>query len=106
MSVDDGEVARARKKPVYWAGIWAFRIMLAVLGLQFALSFVGVATFVGPVRAGFLLAVLTAGIAGYVLLDRAGVRVFGFSYGIWSRRKMVYKDVFGVGGRGAVDADR
>jgi hypothetical protein len=46
-----------------------------------------------------LLAYLVAMTTGFVLLDRAGVRIFGLSEGIWTRRKMVYRDVFWLGRR-------
>jgi len=56
--------------------------------------------YFGPVATWFVVVYGGAVTAGYVLLDRAGVRVFGFSDGIWSRRrKMVYQDVFGLGRR-------
>jgi hypothetical protein len=53
----------------------------------------------GRVGIWFVLAYLAAAVTGSVLLERAGVRVFGLSEGIWSRRMMVYKDVFGLGRR-------
>ena len=95
MSITDDELQAARGKPAYKAGIWAFRVMLAVLVLQIALTAAGIVP--GRVAIWFLLAYLAAAICGYVLFDRAGVRVVGVSDGIWGRRKMVYKDVFGLG---------
>jgi len=48
--------------------------------------------------AGWLILVyLVPMTTGFVLLDRAGVRIFGLSEGIWNRRKMVYRDVFFLG---------
>jgi hypothetical protein len=95
MSIDEDELQVARSKPTYRAGIWAFRVMLVVLVVQVALVVTGVIhDYFGPLGIWFVLAYLAAAISGYVLLDRAGVRVFGLSDGIWSRRKMVYKDVF------------
>jgi len=97
VSIAEDELQAARSKPKYEAGIWAFRVMLAVLALQVALMAAGIVR--GRVGIWLLLAYVAAAICGYVLLDRAGVRVFGLSDGIWSRRKMVYRDVFGLGRR-------
>jgi hypothetical protein len=36
---------------------------------------------------------------GYVQLDRAGVRMTGLSKDAWRRRRMVYRDVLGLGRR-------
>ena len=100
MSTSEDELQAARGKPTYKPGIWAFRVMLAVLVGQVILAFAGVINgYFGPVGIWFVLAYIAAAISGYVLLGRAGVRVFWPSDGVWSRRKMVYKDVFGIGGR-------
>jgi hypothetical protein len=99
MSISEDELQVARTKPVYKAGVWAFRVMLAVLAVQVVLMVAGVIRALGPVGIWFVVAYVAAAISGYVLLDRAGVRVFGFSDGISSRRRMVYKDVFGMGRR-------
>jgi hypothetical protein len=100
MSIDEDELQVARTKPVYKAGVWAFRVMLAVLAVQVVLKIAGViGDYYGPVGIWFVVAYVAAAISGYVLLNRAGVRVFGLSDGIWSRRKLVYKDVFGLGRR-------
>ena len=100
MSISEDELQAARTRPTYKAGIWAFRVMLAVLAGQIILKVAGVIPgYFGPVGIWFVLAYIAAAISGYVLLDRAGVRVVGLSDGIWSRRKMVYKDVFGIGSR-------
>src|SRR3954469_20501974 len=100
MSIDEDELRVARTKPIYKAGIWAFRIMLAVLIVQFVLMVTGVVgRSFGAVGIWFILAYAAAGISGYVLLDRAGVRIFGLSEGIWSRRRMVYRDILGLSQR-------
>jgi len=36
---------------------------------------------------------------GYFKFSRAGVGVTGLSEGVWSRRRMVYRDVLGIGQR-------
>ncbi|RSM60253.1 hypothetical protein DMB66_25240 [Actinoplanes sp. ATCC 53533] len=45
------------------------------------------------------LANLAAVLYGYLQFSRAGVRVTGMSKDVWSRRRMVYRDVFGLGRR-------
>jgi hypothetical protein len=46
-----------------------------------------------------LLGYFAAMTTGFVLFERAEFRIFGLSPGIWRRRKMVYRDVFGLGRR-------
>lgn len=66
--------------------------MIIILFLYIGLAIAGVGGALW-----LLLAYLAAMTAGFVLLDRAGVPIFGWSEGIWARRKMVYRDVFGLG---------
>jgi hypothetical protein len=98
--IREDELQVARDKRGYRAGIWAFRAALTILAIQVVLMLAGaIHGYFGPVGTWFVLAYVAAVIAGYALLDRAGVRVFGLSDGVWSRRKMVYQDVFGLGRR-------
>jgi hypothetical protein len=97
VSTVEDALAAARNKPEYRAGVWAFRAMLViavVLLSNIALPFLPRWT---PTL--LLLAYLAAVLYGYLQFNRAGVRVTGMSKGVWSRRKMVYKDVLGLGRR-------
>ncbi|WP_221328311.1 hypothetical protein [Actinoplanes sp. L3-i22] len=92
VSINDEQLQVSRSQPSYRAGVWALRAMVAILVLYVAC---GLARVDGT--GWLLLAYLVAMTSGFVLLERAGVRIFGFSQGIWSRRKMVYRDVFALG---------
>jgi len=89
---DEEQLQASRSRRSYRAGVWALRAMLAILVLYIAC---GLAHVHGA--SWLLLAYLAAMTTGFVLLERAGVRIFGLSQGIWSRRKMVYRDVFTLG---------
>jgi hypothetical protein len=45
------------------------------------------------------IAYLAAVLYGHQQFRRAGVRVTGMSKGVWGRRRMVYRDVLGLGRR-------
>jgi hypothetical protein len=97
VSSPEEALAVARDKPEYRAGVWAFRAMLvtaAVLLANIALSFLsrGIETLLW-------LAYLAVVLYGYMQFNRAGVRLSGMSQAVWSRRRMVYRDVFGFGRR-------
>ncbi|MEU7902989.1 hypothetical protein [Actinoplanes sp. NPDC049118] len=94
MTEDD--LRAVRNKPEYKAGVWAFRVMLAVLAVNVALWSIDA----GRLLSGLLwLAYLVAAIYGFVQFDRAGMRISGLSEDVWSRRKTIYTDVFRLGRR-------
>jgi hypothetical protein len=92
VSIDEQQMRASRELPAYRAGVWALRAMVLCL-----VVFAGFVAADADGETWALIAYLVAMTAGFVLLDRAGVRIFGFSEGIWKRRKMVYRDVFGLG---------
>ena len=71
--------------------MWARRVMIIILFLDIGLAIAGVGGALW-----LMLVYLAAMTTGFVLLNQAGVRIFGWSEGIWARRKMVYQDVFGL----------
>ncbi|MCU7722638.1 hypothetical protein ODJ79_02815 [Actinoplanes sp. KI2] len=94
MLINDEQLRASRSHPSYRAGVWALRAMVVILVLYIVCELAHV-----PGDGWLLLAYFVAMTAGFVLLDRAGVRISGFSAGVWSRRKMVYRDVFALGRR-------
>ncbi|UQU64907.1 hypothetical protein COUCH_00635 [Couchioplanes caeruleus] len=97
MSTSEEALAAARTKPEYRSGIWAFRAMLvlaAVLVPNIALSFLP-----RGIEIMLWLAYLAVVLFGLLKFSRAGVRITGTSQDVWSRRRVVYKDVMGLGRR-------
>jgi hypothetical protein len=99
----DEKLRAARNTREYRAGIWAMRIALLLLVTAVALGFSStVHGQIGSVGNWiFLLAYAGAVAAAYLLLHRAGVRIFGFGEKVWACRRMVYTDVFGLARRGS-----
>jgi hypothetical protein len=94
VSIKEDQLQASRRQPAYRAGVWALRLMIIILFPYIGLAMAGLGGTLW-----LLLAYLAAMTTGFVLLDRAGVRIFGLSDGIWIRRKIVYRDVFGLGRR-------
>jgi hypothetical protein len=75
-------------------------VTLTVLALQVLAKVTGIAvTYPKPVGILTLVAEPAAVICSYALFERAGVRLFGLSDGVWDRRKAVYRDIFGLARR-------
>lgn len=79
MSIKEDQLQASRRQPAYRAGVWALRLMIIILFLYIGLAMAGVGGTLW-----LLLAYLAAMTTGFVLLDRAGVRIFGLSDGIWT----------------------
>ncbi|GAB1644267.1 hypothetical protein [Krasilnikovia sp. MM14-A1259] len=95
MSIAEEDLRTVRNKPEYKAGVWAFRVMLVALVVNVALW----ATDMRLLRLLLMLTYLTAVFYGLLQFDRAGMRVSGWSKGVWRRRKVVYRDVIMIGRR-------
>lgn len=82
MSTNLDEIATARRQSTYWAGIWAYRVMYAVV-LAYVALMVG---RVVPILAGtavvcFLVLYGSAFAVGMLLFRRAGLNLTGYSAG-------------------------
>ena len=96
---EDLDVQAARRTPAYRAGVWSFRVMLLVLVMHISLLFVYGGTYGDKNVLWFLVAYCVSAVTGYICFGRAGIRIVGYSAGIWSRRRLVYRDVLGIGRR-------
>lgn len=47
----------------------------------------------------FLVSYCVPMVTGYICFGHAGIRILGYSDGVWGRRRMVYRDVVGIGHR-------
>jgi hypothetical protein len=50
-----------------------------------------------PSAGWFLVAYGVPLVVGYICFARAGINILGYSPGVWSRRRTVYRDVLGIG---------